>query len=867
MRILSLLLILFGACSDTSAPDAAFDAGVRDGAQRDVGDDVPRMADWISTLASPQTGGRHIRGGVPFGRGVLATETVTLIAGGTRVPTQSRVLARWDDDSVRWLLVDGLLAELYEGQPVGLVASSSASPRNPVQIETSDDEVVLSNGRVRATISRRDGRGLSALSVDGESMLGEGASGPYIIISRDGIEARYEGRNAQAGPGVDDDAIQSFRAHPSELGYAGSLTAFDPFRLEVVVEEEGPLRSSLRVSSALVSEDGRWWGTSIVRIELRADDVELGIAQTFVTTGDEDDQIAGLGFALPLRGATNSRGANGAVRQILHDRYASHQRDGERVEARNEGWLTHNVGSRELSVRLEEMAEHFPKALTSTEEGVDVELYPRSVEPWNLARYSDVIDRENGETSSPAFHEACNRGAQGIARTHRFRVSFGPAEEPEVSLLPTLESISNTRVMGVGSFGFSPTSSAHRRLDFKLKTIADFMRVNQRSQFLWFGIESYGDIRGRFDGGAMESAEWSERGRYGWSANSGEPSNQLWLEYLRTRSPDVLRDARALARQTMDMSTIHYGSNDVVHGRTCAWDGLNRRFAVGSLHRHGQQAWSGYGQAPEYSHVAGVETYYYLSGDRRALDVLYENAQFIARFASNSPGTSARANGIDVVDRAVALFEVERPSDPALLAWKERLPRMVAALASNDFEAVDDQLAGESLGAMFNFFVRIVRGLAYRHERTLDPGALAILRHAAARLLARADPLGLTRDAESTGLYYAIPLLAYVASLPEGGADARRVVARIAELNAHQVGLSECERGGGASSMCFADEWLSSVSHWSQWSWRWEQEPTGPRPGILWIARQLTFRNDYMQDYHSYRALESLSLAGSHLDR
>lgn len=839
-----------------------------DGGATDVRSlDVPAADEWLSTLTSPERGGRHIRGGVPFRRGALTTESATLIAGDVRVPTQTRVLSRWSDDSVRWLLVDGLLAAPYEGQPIGIVAAASAQPPNPVRVETTDDSVVLSNGRVRAVVSRRDGRVLSELSVDGESMLGEGASGPYLIVSRDGVETRYEGRNALAGDGVDDDATRAFRAHPSELGYAGTLTAYDPFRLEVVVEEDGPLRSALRVSSALVSADGRWWGTSTVRVELRADDVELGVEQTFVTTGDEDDRIAGLGFALPLADATNPRGAGGAVRQIFHDTYTSHQRDGSRAEGQSEGWLAHDVGAHELTVHLEEMAEHFPKALSSTVEGVDVELYPRAAAPWNLARYSDVIDRGNGETSSPAFDEACNRGAQGIARTHRFHLSFGVAEEPSVALLPPLESISDARVMGVGSFGFSPTSPLHRRLDFKLRTIADFMRVNQRSQFLWFGIENYGDIRGRFDGGAMESAEWSERGRYGWSANSGEPSNQLWLEYLRTRSPDVLRDARALARQTMDMSTIHYGSNDVVHGRSCEWDGLNRRFAVGSLHRHGQQAWSGYGQAPEYSHVAGIETYYYLSGDRRALDVLYENAQFIARFDRDSPRTSAGANGIDVLERAVALFEVERPSDPALLAWKERLPAMVAVLAANGFEAIDEQLAGDDLGAMFNFFVRVVRGLAYRHERTQDAQTLAVLRHAATRLLARADELGLVRDAESTGLFYAIPLLAYIASLPEGGAAARSVVARIAELNAHQVGVSDCERGGGASSMCFSDDWLSAVSDWSEWSWRWEVEPTGARPGILWIARQLTFRNDYIQDYHSYRALESLSVAASHLDQ
>lgn len=87
-----------------------------------------------------------------------------------------------------------------------------------------------------------------------------------------------------------------------------------------------------------------------------------------------------------------------------------------------------------------------------------------------------------------------------------------------------------------------------------------------------------------------------------------------------------------------------------------------------------------------------------------------------------------------------------------------------------------------------------------------------------------------------------------------------RALARgILEWNCHATDSGD----GGAISLAS----LQAIpSDWRDWNWTWDEEPLdASAPRILWIDRQLTFRNDFMQDYHSYRAFVHLAAAAAML--
>ena len=385
------------------------------------------------------------------------------------------------------------------------------------------------------------------------------------------------------------------------------------------------------------------------------------------------------------------------------------------------------------------------------------------------------------------------------------------------------------------------------------------MRFNQRKQYNWFGMLNYGDIRGYFKGGCApgHSADctWSEKGRYGWSGNSGEPSNQLWVQFLRAPSRDLFTDASALAQHSQDLQMIHYG-DATKHSDQTMSGGRNREFSVGSMHRHGVDAWSGYGQQPEYSHVAGIETYYYLTGNGRAKETLFEAAAFMTRYGQNTPSYTALVNGIDVLTRASAVFH----NQPATYnRFNNRLEVLIQDTFDND--GVNSELADSTLGQTFGYFVRGAAGLMYHHERTGDSRSANLILDAADIITEGGDKWGVSNDGDAGGVWYYLNNLTYAHSIADEYSRNKtpyyNLVSSVLALNDHSSPQS-------SSAVISLASFEATPADWRNWIWEWNEEELNPAaPALLHIARQMTFRNDFMQDYHSYRAFVHLATAAA----
>ncbi len=839
--------------SGSSGPDDSGTAATGDPAGTDVVELV------LTEPAGVQRGGAHVRWGVPLPQGLVAPDEPLVLVDASDVvlATQTRDLARWPDGSRRWVSVDAV-ANLAPGEIADLtlrVPDNPSEVTNPLTVVEEAASITIDTGPLQVEIDKQSGAVLRRAWVDDTLVLDAPSGddrGPFVRTS--GVE--YLGiRTTPTSTPAASDAIAAYRAW-GEANLDRPANRYDPFELEVVVEQQGPVHAVVRVSGTHLSESGASTGTFVIRVHATRGHRHLRMDQTFVYTAAGGEGVESYGFRLPTPGDDDHvEGASGSG-GVTHLRWDEHQVGGQTVDGAAQGFVSRGDGSTGQAVVLRDMAERFPKALVLQPDRLEVQLHPAAAPTWTLERYSNTLDTANGETGGTA-----DRGAQGLSTTDTWIWApfVGAADQDDLqdraialdagplTLDPPRDWTSDARVMGYGGFSFPLGEGAvHDRVHAALRVTADFMRINQRRQYGWFGIEDYGDIRGLFDGGNA-SFTWSELGRYGWSGNSGEPSNQLWVQYLRSPSRDTLLDAEALARHTLDQTVVHYG--DATSIDDSAWNGRNREFAVGSQHRHGRQAWSGYAGLPEYSHIAGVETWYYLSGDERARDVLYEAAEFITRYGPDTPAWTGGANGIDVLSRAEAVFFDE----PEL---RDRYGQRNDQLL--DWIDADAEIGSDNLAYDFNLFVRVAPGILYHHERSGDARALQVATEIADFLAAPEDPLGLSETGSAGSVYYHFAPLAYLASLHGPSSTYYERAARILGLNCHHVDASDTGAISDASLQSIPDDWRD-------WTWQWDEDPLDARaPGILWIHRQLFWRNDFMQDYHSYRAFAHLAaLAGA----
>ena len=874
------LILSMPACKQVD-DDTADDDTVDDDSVDDDDDDAMPLETLVELAVLEPAGVDRdqapIRTGVPFPRGwVTPGDPIGLFdAGDQGLPLQSRPLSLWDDGSVRWLLVDTQMdIQAAQEHPIRLARTDQApSVADPLETTQDADFVTVDTGPLQLEIPLHHGGVIHRAWIDGELAIdapldGEDR-GPWIQV--DGQEYLAARLTSTSVPNAND-PIAQYQQYVDDYGLEGGFNSMEPWPLTVVVEEEGPLHGVVRISGAHLDPVGNAFCTFVVRVHAYRGSATLRLDHTLVFTGGEEDRIASYGLRLPFTGDhTLVEGSTLTEGSVSHFEYGSHQITGAGTQTgQASGIVGRDDGTVSLAMILRDMAENYPKALVATGDGLEAQLYPAEAEPWDLSRYSHSIDTANGETGG-----VDDRGAQGLAKTETLLLVFGTGGLDSSSLAAAAAALdggdllalaapqwySDAAVMGLGPFVFDGTgaSELHYRIDRVLHVLADFMRVNQREQYGWYGLEDYGDIRGRFDGGDA-SFTWWELGRYGWSGNSGEPSNQLWTQFLRAPSPQLYVDAEALARHTLDIQTVHFGNAASVGAAD--WSGHNREFAVGSLHRHGRQAWSGYAGLPEYSHLAGVETYYYLTGDERAREVLYEGAQFMMRYGVDNPEYTATVNGLDVLSRAAAVFH-DQPQHAS--RFGDRADLLVAHLAAGSPNAVVSELEGADVSSAFGFFVRGAPGLLYHHERTGDPTTAALILDAADILVAGdGDAWDVAGDGEAGGVFYFLNTLTYAAGVAEAqGLDAqpyRDLARRVVEWNCHAAESP----GTGAISQASLE---AIPSDWRDWAWSWDEDPLDATPGILWIDRQLTFRNDYMQDYHSYRAFIHLAAGAASVEQ
>lgn len=320
--------------------------------------------------------------GIPFPDGVLKCGTPVRIVDrkGKQYPTQATCLATWrkDMEYVKWLLVDfqtdhasGSPAELFlEYGPEAVPPPSPAT----VRITTDDHYLHVDTGEMRLRLrntyqghylhSERDFfAGCWVKAADGwREVLAP--KGGLSLHMKDRFGNLYD--SVQAGP-----------------------------RCEVVVEEEGPLRSCIRVSGYLASPHGVRFCPFILRMHVFAGKSDIRLFHTFIFDQEPHDvelSVCGIRLAL-LNDGGDRRFAAGVERGALWTSKGEplamlQSSDQEyRVELggqpygkgrRGAGWASINGRNASAMAAFRYFWQEHPKGFTLGPQGLDIHVWPES---------------------------------------------------------------------------------------------------------------------------------------------------------------------------------------------------------------------------------------------------------------------------------------------------------------------------------------------------------------------------------------------------------------------------------------------------------------------------------------------------------
>lgn len=418
--------------------------------------------------------------GVPMPVGMLReTDGLAVVdPDGDRVPAQFRVLGRWADGSVKWVLVDfqakagssGTAAYNLTDDTVDEVpaprqsATDQSTSYTSVRVEETENDLHVDTGVLRFEVDRHRYRFLHSVS------LGDAQHGG----ARCGDAQRCEPASPQQGRGTGGDAQRGEPAHAEcgrDRGRAGDAWVrikesasdgglvrrlYGPGGLcraslagdscVVTIEECGPLRTVVRMESALEADlpmhhyGGYRPVRCITRIHAFAGQAFLRILQTHVfTCNPREVEIEDLALDVPtpftgfspdyafglngVQAGTLDHGERLRVAQKKDNRVqVMHGRPGiESIIAEDlayDGWATLSDGTSGVGVACLNMAEEYPRAIELTGDG-RMTVYARH-DPdgsrLSLARYAEEV----------AWHEGEGMYADGtgIAKTTEFYVQY-----------------------------------------------------------------------------------------------------------------------------------------------------------------------------------------------------------------------------------------------------------------------------------------------------------------------------------------------------------------------------------------------------------------------------------------------------------
>ena len=560
--------------------------------------------------------------GVPFQRGALfSPEHVRLVHAGREVPSQLEVWSRWDDGSVRWLLVQFQAHAAANGSASYLLEYGRKVTRqdfpSPLRVEEEGDRILVVTGPMGAAIhtarfnlfdsvwvdANRDGR-----FDDGEEVVPSGASRGLALQGLDG------------------------RVYRADLA--------KPRRVEI--EERGPVRAVVRVVGDHAAEDGAKLFEYDVRLHFYAGESYVKVLHTFTNTWPKSQfaRIRSLRLHTAVRvgddvsavfgdaAARLRQGQRATLLQDFDDHYSCELPEGARAGRRAQGWAA--IAGRHAAVcaGVRNFWRLYPKALSLSQRELVVELCPDISAVDYASRDRQVLLYWNFDEGGYIFK-------QGMAKRHEVHYEFAAKPEeldarftalchPMTAVAPAEHYCSSRAFTDI-----APVDRGRFRL-YEEKVDKGFaVLLTETERFKEYGMMNYGDTCGE-GGPSMRTRMWSNV--------EYDLTHSLLLQFARSADLRYFRRAEIAARHNMDVDRIHFHTDreriGQVYGHSDRHSSSNCGEDIGDWSRGRSSGRNG------HTWVEGLYEYAFLTGDRRALAVAKQTSDSLARLTPNRPGFS-----------------------------------------------------------------------------------------------------------------------------------------------------------------------------------------------------------------------------------
>ncbi|MBL7069001.1 MAG: hypothetical protein ISS34_04015 [Candidatus Omnitrophica bacterium] len=577
-------------------------------------------------------------GGVPFGFGELKNldNAILLDRAGNEIPFQARVLSRWPDKSIKWALIDMKTTVDATDRPLYWFKYKEETKKRKqnsrLTVKESRSEVIVNTGPMRFIVNKKNFYPFEKIWMDknrdGKFDRGE------IISEKGDMVLVHRGRE-----------------------YFSSL---DP-NYELKIEEEGPLKISLKAKGWFTSKRGKKFCQFIVRIYAKEGSSSIKMQHTFVYTGYPENKYHYLykGKRLPknetidaiyittpidVKGpwqvsfVADDKLMQSDLKKTV-DLYQSGSKrysvkeDNRSVHegGRMQGWVDISGTNEGVSLGIKNFWQQFPKMFSIDKEARQLITYIWPKEAGELDfKTTQAAEGPNAVARGSAF---------GIAKTHELFYHFhngdfsnSDAKDAVITLAadifvtPHPKWTAATKVLG-----------KVREYDNRIKPAEEFLErifnwsLRQCDAFDWYGMIDFGDTLSwyRKDGYDKSYSDWGwhPEGRWGWfNCEAVGTHTGALVQFLRTGDYKYFYFGGNLSRHMMDIDTCHY--NTVANDRRLKKRIPDDYSRIGSMHRHNGDHWGGRNEEASHTNVYGLALYYYVTGDLRAKDVIEEIGQF-----------------------------------------------------------------------------------------------------------------------------------------------------------------------------------------------------------------------------------------------
>lgn len=617
--------------------------------------------------------------GVPFAEGMFpAGSTLRCVtADGRELPLQTSVMTTWKPDlkHVKWLLADLQADPGRDGEMVWLErAEHPTDSTDRIAVTQADGLLTIDTGALRLTLRTDFPRwvkrewdspfvGCAVRAADGDWR--ETLHGPGLLLyMQDQHGNLYTSLGGCPAPRVTIEEQGPLRVCVLITGYLMSEQGvrFCPYRLRIHLYAG---KADLRLFHTFIFDQDP------TRIELKA----IGL-KVLLRPGEHAGSAIG-GMA-----------GNGSAGSLLQsdDLHYTATSDGVSVDSGEKapGWAVVSGAGAGVVAAVRDFWQEYPKGFAVTHDALDVRVWPedapealRFVTPFDEppvwfeegTRDEEVIKRMLAERPTAPIalksfgvkdlddiawiEEVVERLAPGRAKTYCdfmgletgvgaakttelvLRFAAGPVPEAEAAAFAAVVQeplvgivdpgyIASTRALGhFLPAGHPIFADIDRNLDDQYeKTLPEPTRLGRL-----YGMLEWGQLRnghtmcggppsGDFVYHYYKNTEPAKALRYLGPFNNESVDAALgpWGQFLRTGRRRDLRQAQVTARAIADVSFIHACPDD--------------QAKVGCMHYHGAHVWSA-GPSRSHSEVGFMMADYYLTGNRRMLEVALEAADGI----------------------------------------------------------------------------------------------------------------------------------------------------------------------------------------------------------------------------------------------